>query len=251
MATLFEQIVSIIAKNDKQKFVHVKGTTGGLLNKINEYLKCNAKKATVSVISLIGYHKPKTADELVALIKSHSAGHQHENCACGNKSQGSIETFAVNLYNKQLELFRRLEAEEMAFDYECCLSFMYTLFVTYSMKGKYIEDKVVKDLTNDIKKYDNICKGFKAEKASEEKDFKYGVDIEVLDANGNIRMAIQVKPESYLKYKNDSPVVSVNIEKNKSYEKKYKNEVFYLYYDVESKYTNYHVLLNMLDGMDC
>lgn len=251
MATLFEQIVSIIAKNDKQKFVHVKGTTGGLLNKLNEYLNCNAKKATVSVISLIGYHKPKTADELVALIKSHSAGHQHENCTCGNKSQGTIETFAMNLYTKQLAVFKKLDAEEMAFDYECCFSFMYTLFITYSMKGKYIEDKVVKDLTNDIKRYDNVCKGFKAEKASEEKDFKYGVDVEILDKDGNVRVAIQVKPESYKNFKSNSPVVAINIEKNESYKRKYKNEVFYLYYDVESKYTNYHVLLKMLEDMDC
>jgi hypothetical protein len=251
MATLFEQIVSIIAKNDKQKFVHVKGTTGGLLNKLNEYLNCNAKKATVSVISLIGYHKPKTADELVALIKSHSAGHQHENCACGNKSQGTIETFAMNLYNKQLGVFKKLEAEEMAFDYECCLSFMYTLFVTYSMKGKYIEDKVVKELTKDIKKYDNFCKEFKAGKASEEKDFKYGVDVEILDKEGNIRVAIQVKPESYKNFQSNSPVVATNISKNNAYESKYKNKVFYLYYNVDETFSNYHILLNMLEDMDC
>lgn len=232
----------IAASNDK--FVHTKGTTGGLLNPINELHGVNSKKKSVPVIALIGAHQPKTNDELVALIESHTANGHHANCKCGVKSAGTIEDFAKNLYEAQLKEFAELNKAHLAFEYEDCFSFIYTLFINYSLQGKRVEDQVIKDLNASFKQYGMV--GYKATKGSEEYDFKYGVDV-LIEKEGKLVKTLQVKPVSYLNFKENSPVVQSNTSKNKAFEKLTGVEVTYLYYELDLKYRNYYKIFEGLE----
>ncbi len=72
--------------------------TGGELNNLNGKYGISAPYKSVPVMKLIKEHRPKTKEELYELIRYH-----HENsCACGIKSQGTVEDFGKNLYNAQI-----------------------------------------------------------------------------------------------------------------------------------------------------
>ncbi len=57
----------------------------------------SASHKSVPVMKLIRAHKPKSHEELVKLIDSHSK----EKCSCGIISTGSVENFGKNLFNAQ------------------------------------------------------------------------------------------------------------------------------------------------------
>ena len=210
-------------------------------------LNCNSANNTLKVVEMISKHKPKTAAEVVMLIKEHQKGGHYDNCGtCSARSKGTLEDFARNLYEKQKKFFASLELEEICFEYECCYRFMYALFVTNSLKGSAIEDNVVRTVNQDSKKYGFNKNNIKAAKGSDVMDFKYGVDVVIMDGDSNIKYAIQVKPISYLSLTSDGPVVMSNKRRNAEFTKDFGVEVFYLYYDKDSKYTNYHILLNIL-----
>ena len=195
--------------------------TGGPLNKINESYYCNAKNRSVPVMTLIRYHKPKTRDELVALISSHQRNEVHGQCPCGARSQGTLEDFGQNLYEANLKAYAI--APEKAFSLEACKLFMYNLFVVQSLKGDLMEDKALAHL----KKNHNV------RIATEEEDFKMGVDI-VFTILGEIEAGVQVKPASYAEMNVNNPVVQINKAKNQLFGK----PVFYLYYNLDGNFVN-------------
>jgi hypothetical protein len=203
-------------------------STGGELNTINEKYRCNSKSKSVPVMQLIREHKPNTNDELVALIKTHTKDGIHNNCKCGCKSAGTIKDFGKNLYNANVKHFCELGDCSAAKSLEECELFMYTLFVTNSLKGNNMENKALKELNKTGLIYHKI------EIASEDCDFKYGVDLVAIDKNGDEVCGIQVKPISYKMLPQDHQVRAINNKKNEDYGK----PVFYLYYDATLVFTN-------------
>lgn len=75
-----------------------KANTGGLLNLLNGKMGISAPYKSVPVIKLINTHKPKSYDELEALIEYHHLN----DCSYGIKSQGSVYDFGKNLYDAQI-----------------------------------------------------------------------------------------------------------------------------------------------------
>ncbi len=213
--------------NDKPKTTQV--STKGILNVICERYGVNRKNQSVSIQQLIRYHKPKQQAELTALIASHQEGHQHENCACGSKSKGTVETFATNLYNAYKRYVSEIDNTVEYKNYEDCLIFIKHLFVINSIKGNMMEDVVV-DWTNGKLRQLNKELGLncKAELANELMDFSYAVDVIVKDEIGEM-FGIQVKPVSYKNFHEEHIVVKQNKDKNKLYGK----PVVYVYYNEE------------------
>lgn len=211
-------------------------STGGILNRINELYKCNSKYRSVPVMSLIRSHNPKNNDELVFLISSHQKGHRHENCECKCKSAGTLKDFGKNLYDAQLDYFSKMgQAEKDKYNFnepyslEHCEMFMYTLFISCSLKGDKSETRAVNKLNASGELY------HKVEIAPELLDFKYGVDIVAKDKHGKDVCGIQVKPESYMKLSENHPAVMVNLNKNKAWGK----PVIYLYYNMKMEFLNF------------
>lgn len=237
-----KQSIDNVIINSAAKFIHKEGT-GGLLNLINEYFRLNSKANSVPIISLIGAHKPKTGDELVVLIAAHAKGGKMESCSCGCKSAGSLDDFSTKLYNAQLSLFKEHGKEEFAFDYESCAIFMHALFITFSLKGKAVEDAAIKETREYIRKYMKD-KNLSVEKASTELDFKYGVDL-VIKKDGKILKGVQVKPESYINLKNQE-VIATNNAKNAKFVLEYGVDCFYLYYKQDGGFINMHKLYEII-----
>ena len=210
-------------------------STGGILNVINERYKCNSKNNSVPVMQLIRYHSPKTNDHLVNLIASHTVNGKHNNCQCGCKSQGTIEDFGMNLYNANLKYFNSIGKPNEAKSLEECELFMYTLFVTYSLKGNNMEAKAL----NDLKKM--LPSDFTIEFGSEKYDFKYGVDLVITKDNMEL-CGVQVKPISYKNIPDSHDVKKANMKKNMLYGK----PVYYIYYDIDLEFINTNDIYNLI-----
>ena len=97
-----------------------KANTGGLLNLLNGKMGISAPYKSVPVIKLINTHKPKSYDELEALIEYHHLN----DCSCGIKSQGSVYDFGKNLYDAQIQYWG-----EHKFTLEECVQWEYDLFI--------------------------------------------------------------------------------------------------------------------------
>ena len=187
------------------------GTTG-ILNDINERYYCSSKRNTVAIQELIRIHKIKSQRQLIAHIEYH----KNNKCSCGIKSNGTLESFAQYLwvcYNDYV----KTKGIELSKTYDDCLIFMRTLFITHSLRGNSMEDKV-KNLL--------ISNGIQCKSASMLEDFKYAVDL-ITSKDGKNTYGIQVKPLSYKNFAKEHKVVQANIKKNN----KYPHEVLYVYYN--------------------
>jgi hypothetical protein len=194
--------------------------TGGELNSLNGKYGISAPYKSVPVMKLIKEHKPKSKDELLELIKFH-----YENdCDCGIKSQGTIESFGQNLYNAQQQ-----EWGEYRHSLQDCIQWEYDLFVIQPLKGTLIEDKALSELQVLLPK-------LFIEKAEGYVDEELRVDLIVSNVDGDI-CGIQVKPETF-NYMRES-VISFN----KTANAKWGKPVYYLFYDSEEKFSNIDELI--------
>lgn len=202
-----------------------KANTGGLLNLLNGKMGISAPYKSVPVIKLINTHKPKSYDELEALIEYHHLN----DCSCGIKSQGSVYDFGKNLYDAQITYWG-----EHKFTLEECVQWEYDLFIINSLKGNKMEDQAIIELRNKLPaEYDvNNAIGFV--------DEEYRVDIEIIKDN-EVIMGIQVKPSSY-KYMREE-VKSFNKTRNT----KYGYDVKYLYYNNDEEFINLDDIINDLE----
>jgi hypothetical protein len=186
--------------------------TGGPLNKLNGTYGISAPSKSVPVMRLIKIHKPKSKEELVKLIKSHS----QKECSCGIKSQGSIEDFGNNLYDVQIKAWGKHK-----FSLKECINWEYNLFIVQSLKGNHIEEKAKNEMGV---KLDPI-KIIDAEKYLDE---EIRIDLEVRK-KGKLIAGIQVKPSSY-------HFMRKNVKQMNQYRNSLvKYPIFYLYYNYNSE----------------
>lgn len=202
-----------------------KANTGGLLNLLNGKMGISAPYKSVPVIKLINKHKPKSYDELEALIEYHYLN----DCPCGIKSQGSVYDFGKNLYDAQISYWG-----EHKFTLEECVQWEYDLFIINSLKGNEMEDKAINELKN------KLPAEYSVDNAIGFVDEEYRVDIEIKKDNETI-LGIQVKPSSYkyMRYE----VKSFNTIRNY----KYGIDVKYLYYNEDEEFTNLNEIIQDLN----
>lgn len=189
--------------------------TGGDLNNLNGKEGISDPGNSVPVMNLISEHNPKSEGELVDLIEQHVGG---ADC-CDIVSQGTVEDFGRNLYEAQENFWG-----EKRYTLEECIKWEYDLFVPQSLKGDMMETKAISQLDRRFDQKGNI----EFEESDEIIDNEYRIDIEV-SWGGDVIAGIQVKPNSY---KNMREGVKY---KNKSANKSYEGEVFYLFYDYDSE----------------
>jgi len=192
--------------------------TGGDLNLLNGKMGISDREESVPVMKLISEHNPKSNQELVELIEDHIGG---ADC-CDVVSQGTVEDFGENLYEAQEEFWG-----EKKYTLTECIEWEYDLFISQSLKGDTMEKRAISKLEHRLT---DKC-DLDIEESDEIVDNEYRIDIEI-ELNGKIISGIQVKPESYFNMRSEVKY------KNKSANKKYDGEVFYLVYEYDSEEFN-------------
>lgn len=143
-------------------------------------------------MQLVKDHSPSNSGELYNLFQKHS--------------KKKFETLVD-------ELKEACEKENINIDKFTINSYLYDLFFVKTMKGRSEEKKLLDYLNKN---------GYKLRNATLQEEREYAVDL----VNGKI--AIQVKPESYLNFSNEEHRKQFfkNLEKNK----KFNGKVFYYFY---------------------
>lgn len=195
--------------------------TGGPLNDLNGKMGISAPNKSVPVMKLIKVHQPKSKEELVELIKWHS----ENKCECGVVSQGTVESFGLNLYNSQIECWG-----EHRYSLKDCIQWEYDLFVVQSLKGGIIEKMAKKELSR-------LLANFSFVEAEGYLDEELRIDIIIKSKDDEELGGIQVKPLTFTKMREG--IITFNKEANK----KWGNPVFYLYYDDKERFTNINELV--------
>lgn len=188
--------------------------TGGLLNELNGKMGISAAHNSVPVMKLIRAHNPKSKEELVELISSHSKS----KCKCGVISKGSVYDFGKKLFKAQQGYWK-----EEKFTLQECIQWEYDLFVIQSLKGGSIEKKAIKELSA---LYD-----YQFAESDGYVDEELRIDIIIKDAGAELA-GVQVKPASFKHMR--SEIITFNIDANKKWGK----PVFYLYYDNKEEFVN-------------
>lgn len=204
-------------------------STGGILNHINQKYYCSSKVNSVGIQNLIRYHNPKQNQELVALIASHQSKGVHNNCSCGSKSKGTLETFSKNLW-KSYTTHKLLNVHTPKQTLQDCRIFMYNLFITNSLKGNQMEINIQRYINQNI----TGDTQYTCDIAPSLYDLNYGVDLIIKGANSKEIIGIQVKPISYLYMDDKHPVKAINKKLNKLYP----NKVLYIYYNKDKTIYN-------------
>jgi len=197
--------------------------TGGPLNELNGKMGISAPIRSVPVMKLIKNHRPKSKHELVDLIRDHYT----KNCACGIRSQGTIEDFGRNLYKAQLKYWGKYQ-----YSLRDCIQWEYDLFVIQSLKGSLIEKKALQLLTQNLPN----CS---IEEAEGYLDEELRIDL-VVKTGSRVDCGIQVKPNTFNHMR--SEVISFNTSANK----KWDNPVFYLFYDDNEDFINIDTVVNKI-----
>jgi hypothetical protein len=226
-------------------------STTGVLNHVCELYHCNSVSRTVAIQNIIRFHKPKQERELVALINSHQCTGQHNNCACGSKSKGTLEDFAKDLHKSFLDFKQKSkELHEKSFD--DCYAYMKNLFITNSLRGYSMEDKAMQLISS------KLPTDFTIQKSKQMEDVNYAIDLilfdNIFECYGKKKsndfnkksldiLGFQVKPISYQKYSHEHPVVQMNIKKNKLWH----TPVLYLFYNQNGDFTNFDTVWSQID----
>ena len=110
--------------------------TGGPLNDLCNWSKCNAPHKSVPVTRLVAAHRPHSADAIAQLI----GDHVRAECACGCRSQGTVSDFAGNLFAAQTTNARWRSAHpDLTFTRNRCYAYMRELFCDATYAGVYQE----------------------------------------------------------------------------------------------------------------
>ena len=197
--------------------------TGGPLNWLNGKMAVSAPNNSVPVMELIRNHHPRSRSELNDLIRYH-----YENvCACGVRSNGTIEDFGSNLYEAQ-----KIVWGEYRYSLVECIRWEYGLFVCQSMKGHLLEEKAVSLLSDRILNLD-------CEETTGYIDEELRIDI-LVKRNQTEIAGIQVKPLSFRNVREN--VIAYSEHANK----RWGRPVYYLYYDEDDTFVNLEEVVNQL-----
>ena len=189
--------------------------TGGPLNELNGKMGISAPYKSVPVMKLIRVHNPRSKDELVELIKFH-----HENdCECGIKSKGTVESFGRNLFESQVPYWGHKK-----FSLQECIQWEYDLFVVQSLKGGIIEKKAITMLSQSLAAYT-----FKEAEGYLDEELR--IDI-IISKEGKEIGGIQVKPSTFKLMRTEVILF------NKTANLKWGKPVFYLYYNDNEEFIN-------------
>lgn len=205
--------------------------TEGILNKVCERYGCNAKKKTISIQQLKRYHKPNTAGELKQLIESHHK--DNKPCKCGCIANGGLEEWSQNLFQSYVKYTTLIDNNAPYKNIDDCRIFMNALFIKHSIIGGNMENKCLKILSKNNKLIEHKLT---VKEGNPTLDFKYAVDLVIVNENGEEICGIQVKPNSY---KYCSNIVK---EQNNSKNKLYGKPVFYVYYKSDLTFIKYKEL---------
>ena len=204
-------------------------SSGGSLNDICETSRIASRKNSISVITLQENHKIFSPEHLLEEIDRYF----HEDCSCGLKSATTIEELGKKLWDLQETTKGKAilaSKNEEKWDLETCNHWMRNLMGKNSFRGKRMEDAAIKKLKEQIWKYT-------IEKADEETDISYGVDL-VIKKSKDIIGGIQVKPDTFSHHKYG---YVKKIQENVSY------PVYDLIYDKDGNWKNYlSVISNFL-----
>ncbi len=190
----------------------MRSLTGGPLNWLNGAAGVSAPARSVPVMALIRAHRPRSAQELVELI----AAHREPGCACGIRSQGTIEDFGRSLYLAQ---DRHWGARR--FSQHACTAWIYHLFVTNSLRGGEQERRAAHEIQP------LLPESFCVRDADAYVDAELRIDLEI-SCGERILGGIQVKPSSYEHVRH-----AVRL-RNQSQQARYGNPVVTLVYDSQS-----------------
>jgi hypothetical protein len=178
------------------------------------------RATSVSIIALITAHNPETPEEVKELIEKHC----EETCVCGIQSKGTVESFALNLYNAQQtcqQYINKYGENRTFFDEITCYKFMFQLFCVASLKGRQQEIKSMQ-IIDHLCKQKNIHVEFIPATTLDE--FDYAIDYKVKTSTGKI-FGVQVKPSSFFNCSSDVRITQL---KHNSYGKPV---VFHVYHD--------------------
>ena len=108
--------------------------TGGALNILNERYGCNSRSRTVPIMALLDAHPTDDPATLRCTIEAHT----HGACACGVRSTGPVEKFALALFEAQFNESWR-EAGHRRYTFAECLEFQTELFCAAPIRGRLFE----------------------------------------------------------------------------------------------------------------
>lgn len=182
--------------------------TGGPLNALNEQSGCNARARTVPIMALLESHPTTSPNTLKRTIEEHS----FYECACGIRSTGPVEKFALSLFEAQFQPTAKtwLRAHRR-FTYDECLSFHEELFCKAPIRGRYFEYKsrteVLAALQGRFPEHE-----WTTRRPTVHEDGDLGVDY-VVERKGVPCIGVQVKPHTVLARED---VMHVNRQKHAS-----------------------------------
>lgn len=165
--------------------------TGGPLNALNERFGCNSRARTVPVMALLDAHPTADAGVLRDTIERHA----HSACACGIRSTGPVEKFALALYEAQFApTAASWLAEHGRHRYEQCLRFHVALFCEAPIRGRKYE-YASRELVERALAGDGAPSPWATRRATQTEDFDCAVDY-VITHDGSSVLGVQVKPAS-------------------------------------------------------
>ncbi len=200
--------------------------TGGELNWLNGKYGISAPKNSVPVMRLIRTHHPKGRSELYELIRDHF----EKNCPCGIQSRGTVEIFGRNLYEAQLKAWGRYK-----YSLGTCIQWEYDLFVVQSLKGRKIETKAVRQLSE-------VLPALSFSEAAGYLDEELRTDI-VIQRENVILGGLQVKPHTF-NYMRQGIIT-----RNHTSNEKWGKPVFYLFYDEKENFMNLSTIANEIESI--
>jgi len=181
--------------------------TGGPLNGLNERAKVNSRARSVPIMRLVGAHKPQTPREVSRLIEEHVC--PATPCAtCGVVSQGTVDTFASNLFLAQFAE-AGFVAQHGRFSYARCHEFTHALFCVAPIMGYSREVQSRREVWNALQQTrvddddggdGGDARAWHVRDPTEEEDAGCAVDYVVgrIDDAGTVEdlVGVQVKPAS-------------------------------------------------------
>jgi hypothetical protein len=209
--------------------------TGGILNKVAHDHHIHGPIQTINSVLVCRKHNVKTEEEMVQTLKQHA----DEVCSlCGEYAVGGgMENWTQNLWLavKEEEAKSFVGNAYSLITRADCANFIYDLFVRSPIRGVYMEDKALSDLSKDTR---YLCEG---RHATAKEDVGFAIDLVFGECVG-----IQVKPESFLQQSHRDPK---HMEACLKRQRKWGREVFWLYYDNRTlEWVNYNDVSNKLVG---
>ena len=164
--------------------------TGGPLNLLNERSGCNARAKTVPVMALLEAHPTSDPERLRQTIEEHAFAHC---AACGLRSTGPVERFALALFQAQFTPEAKgWLSSHGRHTFARCLDFQRELFCVAPIRGKEFELRSRGEVEALLR-----GEGWASRRATPHEDGDLAVDY-VVARFGTPVFGVQVKPHTVL-----------------------------------------------------